>query len=151
LEGKKTPPAALGKVQLVRKHTSTHQVETKSANAKPIVLIDNETLDIFGDDATVNARLQEGDTAVDMVTRGDNKHLLDNWDDSEGYYREYAAPRYTIFPPHLGVRIGEILDGRYRVFGYTGAGMFGNVVRAQDMARSNATVAVKIARNNEIM
>ncbi|CAM6006135.1 unnamed protein product [Sphagnum balticum] len=50
-----------------------------------------------------------------------------------------------------GVRIGEILDGRYRVFGYTGAGMFGNVIRAQDMARSNATVAVKIARNNEIM
>ena len=58
---------------------------------------------------------------------------------------------YMISCPHSGVRIGEILDGRYRVFGYTGAGMFGNVVRAQDMARSNATVAVKIARNNEIM
>ena len=51
----------------------------------------------------------------------------------------------------LGVRIGEILDGRYRVYGYTGAGVFGNVVRATDAARSNTKVAVKIIRNNDVM
>ena len=43
-----------------------------------------------------------------------------------------------------------MLDGRYRVFGYTGAGVFGNVVRCTDQERGNA-VAVKIIRNNEIM
>lgn len=48
-------------------------------------------------------------------------------------------------------RVGELLDGRYRVYGYTGQGMFGNVVRAHDLVRSNSSVAVKIARNNEVM
>lgn len=49
-----------------------------------------------------------------------------------------------------GVRVGELLDGRYRVFGFTGAGVFGNVVRCADVER-NTTVAIKIIRNNEIM
>uniref|UniRef100_A0A914S6C2 Protein kinase domain-containing protein n=1 Tax=Parascaris equorum TaxID=6256 RepID=A0A914S6C2_PAREQ len=65
-----------------------------------------------------------------------NASLRDNWDDTDGYYR---------------VRIGEMLDRRYRVYGYTGAGVFGNVVRATDAARSNTHVAVKIIRNNEVM
>lgn len=46
--------------------------------------------------------------------------------------------------------MGELLDGRYRVFGFTGAGVFGNVVRCADIERST-TVAIKIIRNNEIM
>jgi serine/threonine-protein kinase PRP4 len=50
-----------------------------------------------------------------------------------------------------GVRIGEMLDSRYRVYGYTGAGVFGNVVRATDTARSSMHVAIKIIRNNDIM
>lgn len=66
----------------------------------------------------------------------DNPALTDNWDDAEGYYR---------------VRIGEILDNRYVVSGYTGQGVFSNVVRARDQARGNASVAVKIIRNNDIM
>lgn len=49
------------------------------------------------------------------------------------------------------MRIGEILDSRYMVYGYTGQGVFSNVVRARDQARSNLDVAVKIIRNNEIM
>ncbi|XP_054165061.1 serine/threonine-protein kinase PRP4 homolog isoform X3 [Oppia nitens] len=66
----------------------------------------------------------------------DNPSLNDNWDDAEGYYR---------------IRIGEILDGRYSVYGYTGQGVFSNVVRARDKARSQQDVAVKIIRNNDIM
>lgn len=62
--------------------------------------------------------------------------MTDNWDDAEGYYR---------------VRIGEILDNRYAVYSYTGQGVFSNVVRARDQARGNASVAVKIIRNNEVM
>ncbi|XP_071454378.1 serine/threonine-protein kinase PRP4 homolog, partial [Hetaerina americana] len=66
----------------------------------------------------------------------ENPNLTDNWDDAEGYYR---------------VRISEVLDGRYAVYGYTGQGVFSNVIRARDNARGNQDVAVKIIRNNEVM
>jgi len=66
----------------------------------------------------------------------ENPNLTDNWDDAEGYYR---------------VRIGEVLDTRYQVFGYTGQGVFSNVVRARDSQRQNQEIAIKIIRNNEIM
>jgi serine/threonine-protein kinase PRP4 len=62
--------------------------------------------------------------------------FLDNWDDPDGYYR---------------VRIGEVLDDRYRVYGYTGSGVFGNVVRATDSNKKDRQVAIKIIRNNEVM
>lgn len=39
----------------------------------------------------------------------ENPALNDNWDDSEGYYK---------------VRISEVLDQRYEVYGYTGQGQF---------------------------
>ncbi|EDV25501.1 uncharacterized protein TRIADDRAFT_24000, partial [Trichoplax adhaerens] len=66
----------------------------------------------------------------------DNPNLNDNWDDDEGYYR---------------VRIGELLDKRYKVYGYTGQGVFSNVVRARDTTRGDQEVAIKIIRNNEMM
>ncbi|XP_047543723.1 serine/threonine-protein kinase PRP4 homolog [Vanessa atalanta] len=87
---------------------------------------------------------QDNFGSVDTPTAGkprsknalENPSLTDNWDDAEGYYR---------------VRIGENLDNRYTVYGYTGQGVFSNVVRARDQARGNTDVAVKIIRNNEIM
>lgn len=66
----------------------------------------------------------------------ENPALTDNWDDAEGYYR---------------VRVGETLDSRYVVSGFTGQGVFSNVVRARDQARGNSNVAVKIIRNRELM
>lgn len=66
----------------------------------------------------------------------ENPALADNWDDNEGYYR---------------VRIGEQLDKRYIVYGYTGQGVFSNVVRARDTMKGNQEVAIKIIRNNEMM
>ena len=54
-------------------------------------------------------------------------------------------------PPHTGVRIGEQLDRRYTVYGYTGQGVFSNVVRARDTLKANQEVAIKIIRNNEMM
>jgi serine/threonine-protein kinase PRP4 len=66
----------------------------------------------------------------------ENPALNENWDDAEGYYR---------------VQIGETLDGRYTVFGYTGQGVFSNVVRARDTIRSNQEVAIKIIRSNDVM
>lgn len=58
---------------------------------------------------------------------------------------------YCALTANLGVRIGEQLDGRYRVYGYTGAGVFGNVVRATDLRRNSQKVAIKIIRNNDVM
>ncbi|KAK9758717.1 Protein kinase domain [Popillia japonica] len=75
-------------------------------------------------------------TVVQRGSAAENPALTDNWDDAEGYYR---------------VRISEVLDARYLVYGYTGQGVFSNVVRARDQARGNQDVAVKIIRNNEIM
>ncbi|CAF3177142.1 unnamed protein product [Rotaria socialis] len=67
----------------------------------------------------------------------ENPHLTDNWDDSEGYYR---------------VHIGEVLNDRYEIFGFTGQGVFSNVVRAREGANGKGTdVAIKIIRNNELM
>lgn len=66
----------------------------------------------------------------------ENPALTDNWDDAEGYYR---------------VRIGETLDNRYVVNGFTGQGVFSNVIRGRDQARGGANVAVKIIRNRELM
>ncbi|KAH8302553.1 hypothetical protein KR044_008135, partial [Drosophila immigrans] len=75
-------------------------------------------------------------TIVQNKHQHENPALTDNWDDAEGYYR---------------VRIGEVLDNRYLVSGYTGQGVFSNVVRGRDQARGAANVAIKIIRNNEIM
>ncbi|KAH8378671.1 hypothetical protein KR009_000645, partial [Drosophila setifemur] len=75
-------------------------------------------------------------TIVHNKNQNENPALTDNWDDAEGYYR---------------VRIGEVLDTRYMVNGYTGQGVFSNVVRGRDQARGQANVAIKIIRNNEIM
>uniref|UniRef100_A0A8C8IZW1 Serine/threonine-protein kinase PRP4 homolog n=1 Tax=Oncorhynchus tshawytscha TaxID=74940 RepID=A0A8C8IZW1_ONCTS len=66
----------------------------------------------------------------------ENPNLRDNWTDAEGYYR---------------LNIGEKLDKRYSVYGYTGQGVFSNVIRARDVARASQEVAIKIIRNNELM
>uniref|UniRef100_A0A8C9SCG0 Serine/threonine-protein kinase PRP4 homolog n=1 Tax=Scleropages formosus TaxID=113540 RepID=A0A8C9SCG0_SCLFO len=80
-----------------------------------------------------SARLRAAGIGKDFK---ENPNLRDNWTDAEGYYR---------------VNIGEVLDKRYGVYGYTGQGVFSNVIRARDMARANQEVAVKIIRNNELM
>lgn len=87
--------------------------------------------DMFAD----NEELPQDSTTIDGHSGAVHDTLKDNWDDVEGYYR---------------VRIGEVLDTRYRVVGFTGAGVFGNVCRCTDQTKNN-TVAVKIIRNNEIM
>lgn len=52
----------------------------------------------------------------------------------------------------LGVHIGEVLNNRFEVFGFTGQGVFSNVVRArEDIGGTSTEVAIKIIRNNELM
>lgn len=107
--------------------------EEESKKEKPIGNNISAEFDMFAE----NVEIKDMNPATSLLATmdGTNASLKDNWDDSEGYYR---------------VRVGELLDGRYRVFGFTGAGVFGNVVRCADVERNN-TVAIKIIRNNEIM
>ncbi|XP_054620852.1 pre-mRNA processing factor 4Bb [Dunckerocampus dactyliophorus] len=91
-----------------------------------------ESDDMFAADFD-GARMRAAGVGKDFK---ENPNLRDNWTDAEGYYR---------------VNIGETLDKRYDVYGYTGQGVFSNVIRARDTARAGQEVAVKIIRNNELM
>lgn len=52
----------------------------------------------------------------------------------------------------LGAHIGEMLHDRYEVFGFTGQGVFSNVVRARTVSNGKTSeVAIKIIRNNQLM
>jgi len=94
-------------------------------------------MDMFSEDMFAEDYSSPTSMAKMTVEAGrENPTLTDNWDDAEGYYR---------------VRIGEMLDTRYSVFGYTGQGVFSNVVRARDKTRQDMEVCIKIIRNNEIM
>jgi serine/threonine-protein kinase PRP4 len=64
-----------------------------------------------------------------------NVGMLDNWDDTEGYYK---------------VILGELLNGRYHVQANLGKGMFSGVVRATDIT-TKKLVAIKVIRANETM
>lgn len=66
-----------------------------------------------------------------------NEQLIDNWDDADGYYQ---------------ICIGDTLNhNRYRIKGLLGKGMFANVVNAVDKQKKDREMAIKIARNNDIM
>lgn len=63
--------------------------------------------DIFAENSDMfSAEYNSPSTVAAKATAGyENPMLTDNWDDAEGYYR---------------VRIGEMLDKRYDVYGFTG-------------------------------
>uniref|UniRef100_A0A7E4UUK7 Serine/threonine-protein kinase PRP4 homolog n=1 Tax=Panagrellus redivivus TaxID=6233 RepID=A0A7E4UUK7_PANRE len=118
------------KRHLVEEAASKATAEAK-APAKPKAAA---TFDMFADDSELPPEVLQNATVLTQDST--NLSLKDNWDDTEGYYR---------------VRIGEMLHGRYRVYGFTGAGVFGNVVRATDVQNSNTAVAIKIIRSNDLM
>ncbi|KAI8970838.1 kinase-like domain-containing protein [Pilobolus umbonatus] len=97
------------------------------------VVIDmfSDTLDIF---ATSDATAEEH-ALLANVDASSNPNLTDNWDDPEGYY---------------STRIGEVLDGRYKVITNLGRGVFSSVVKARDQ-QTDEDVAIKVIRNNETM
>eukprot|EP00730_Choanoeca_flexa_P004980 TRINITY_DN11856_c0_g1_i1.p1 TRINITY_DN11856_c0_g1~~TRINITY_DN11856_c0_g1_i1.p1 ORF type:complete len:776 (+),score=231.15 TRINITY_DN11856_c0_g1_i1:4638-6965(+) len=87
---------------------------------------EDEEPDMFSENFKVEATQDTGAVAT----------ARDGFDDHEGYYR---------------LQMGEMLDGRYKVFGFTGQGVFSNVVRAKDADNKDQLVAIKILRNNEVM
>lgn len=93
--------------------------------------------DMFAEGPLKPKPKQTTSKAVPVVTQSKqlDASMLDNWDDSEGYYR---------------VILAELLEGRYHVQANLGKGMFSGVVRALDM-KTQKFVAIKIIRNNETM
>ena len=51
----------------------------------------------------------------------------------------------------LGFRVGELVDGRYRITSNTGRGVFSSVVKAIDTKDSDREIAIKVIRSNETM
>lgn len=128
-----TPPIENLKHDSKMKEDITKEKE-KQVKAKETKRVD---WDMFAEQDICESNFDSPSTIVSNKQNiSENPALTDNWDDAEGYYR---------------VRIGETLDNRYIVSGFTGQGVFSNVVRARDQARGNANVAIKIIRNRELM
>ena len=93
--------------------------------------------DMFASPSAAPAKPAQTMDAVPIAeARKLEESMLDNWDDSEGYYNFIA---------------GELLDERYIVRSNLGRGMFSSVVRADDTKDKRGTVAIKIVRNSEMM
>lgn len=92
------------------------------------------TFDMFASDDEYETGTKNNTIQIDK-NRGVTGGNLDNWDDSEGYYK---------------INIGENLNNQYSVYSCTGQGVFSNVVRARDINKQNMEVAIKIIRNNHI-
>jgi serine/threonine-protein kinase PRP4 len=97
-----------------------------------------DVFDMFADDdmfAEPKPRVSGSKTDMSKQTNARDMGMIDDWDDSEGYYR---------------ITLGELLEGRYHVQANLGKGMFSGVVRAKDNT-TGKLVAIKLIRNNETM
>ena len=106
---------------------------------------DDDAFDMFtgeGDiDAPAPVKVGKRATAAQLLAGELGEEEQANWDDTDGYYM---------------ARPGETIDGRYRVLGVVGRGVFSSVLKARDEIQEKEKnepcyVAVKMIRNNETM
>ena len=106
---------------------------------------DDDAFDMFtgeGDiDAPAPVKVGKRATAAQLLAGELGEEEQANWDDTDGYYM---------------ARPGETIDGRYRVLGVVGRGVFSSVLKARDEQQEKEKnepcyVAVKMIRNNETM
>eukprot|EP00953_Heterococcus_sp_UTEX-ZZ885_P017354 9711-Heterococcus_DN1.PRE.1 len=71
-----------------------------------------------------------------LADEGDDPTLQANWTDGDGYYR---------------TRVGEVIEGRYKVLGTIGQGVFSTVLKCLDMKEGGKEVALKMIRANDTM
>ncbi|CAH8610779.1 unnamed protein product [Heterobilharzia americana] len=89
------------------------------------------TFDMFAEEFEVELHHAPGTMALGAMA-SENHALTDNWDDAEGYYR---------------VRIGEVLDKRYAVYGYTGHGVGGNqIIRNNDVMHKSGLKELEVLK-----
>jgi len=93
--------------------------------------------DIFSDEEDENVkRTHAAAASIDLARSKDNIFNIDNWDDSEQYY---------IF------RLGDIVYGKYEVFGNQGRGVFSSVLRVRSIEEDENEYVIKVIRNNDTM
>ncbi|CAG0922143.1 unnamed protein product [Notodromas monacha] len=120
------------RLNLLKLRTEALEEEQQLAEAAPAEKsVDDQAKDMFAESYEEVQRKANETTGFT-----DSSISTETCDDSAGYYR---------------VRLGEVLDNRYTVYGFTGQGIFSNVVRARDQTLENKEVAIKIIRNNELM
>ncbi|KAG7301475.1 hypothetical protein JYU34_014441 [Plutella xylostella] len=117
-----------------KNHSNNKEVTNSKSLVTNMQNNNDNTTDMFSEKDEFNIF----NTAPDNVTQENtnNTQLSDNWDDAEGYYI---------------MRVGDVLNSRYTVKNILGQGMFANVVHAIDKVKGNCDVAIKIARNNDMM
>jgi serine/threonine-protein kinase PRP4 len=112
--------------------------------------VDEDEEDMFADTPTDFVNNSKDAQSLNDADCGNAKNgrrargLLDNYDDSEGYYN---------------FQVGELLGNRYEVFATHGKGVFSSVLRARDLKDYQIGnkkddcphVAVKVIRANETM
>lgn len=118
--------------------SATRDVPLAAGRVAPVP--DPDALDMFADDDMFAeqadfARPSQAPAAALLQTKGMGDEMLDEWDDTQGYYN---------------IRLGELMDKRYQVQQTLGKGTFSNVVRAID-TQTGRLVAIKIIRRNDIM
>jgi serine/threonine-protein kinase PRP4 len=111
------------------------------------VVAPTDGFDMFSDDAILD-HMKKGRRAFSAFAAslsasgapapddGDDLALADNWTDAEGYFK---------------VNVGEVLEGRYRVLGTAGRGVFSCVLICEDTASDGRRVAIKVLKNNDTM
>ena len=117
--------------------TDTQDSTKKAPEDGLDMFADDNELDMFAENSTASRKLdnEAAKTIPIAQAKALDMTMLDDWDDSEGYYK---------------VILGELLDGRYHVQSNLGKGMFSGVVRAIDQT-TKRLVAIKLIRNNETM
>lgn len=118
--------------------TATRDVPLAAGRVVPAP--EPDALDMFADDDMFAeqadfARPSQAPAAALPLTKAMGDEMLDEWDDTEGYYN---------------IRLGELMDKRYQVQQTLGKGTFSNVVRAIDI-QTGKLLAIKIIRRNDIM
>ncbi|KAI7859809.1 kinase-like domain-containing protein [Circinella umbellata] len=129
-----TSQADMAATDYTEKLDNTQEQKDKKQPKKELDMFADD-FDMFSTEEITDPQVLLVNTAATNVPINNNPSLLDNWDDSEGYYN---------------VRLGEVLDNRYQTLSNLGRGVFSAVVKAKDV-QTNEEVAIKIIRNNETM
>lgn len=123
------------RLALKRSADATSNFKKKAPTEKEFDMFADDVEDESDDGNMEPSKDNAAQVAEGMIGRQLDKNLLDDWDDSEGYYR---------------IILGELLDKRYLVQSNLGKGVFSAVIRALDQ-KADKTVAIKIIRRQETM
>lgn len=126
-------------VQAEQKQDLASSINYNKPSQKDIPHSDGESEDDMFADTPPPSKSKSASNTQTKAGQHLDSNLLDNWVDSEGYYRTIP---------------GELLDGKYSVTTKLGKGVFATVVRAIDQSAllpESQQVAIKIIRNNETM